>query len=146
MNVITSTKELGEASKGGVNTILVSPDLAIVVNFIRQPHWTILFSLLLIVPGAVIAAVGFVLTMVSAYGLMVIGLFTLNGETFPAWQLFSGFCKAGAVLLPVGVIMYLTCKAISVCVYGGGLSAIKRIREGKESALPDECVQLEWHS
>ena len=129
MNVITTTKELGEASKDGMTSILVSPDIEVIINVIRQPICGILLMPVLSVLGAFIAAIGFVLTMVGGYGLMLIGLFAMNGEAFPGLSIFCFFCKSGAVILPVGTLAYLLLMVMRVCIYGGGFSALARIRE-----------------
>ena len=129
MDIITTTKELGEAGKDGVMSILVSPDIAVVINVIRQPMWVILLMPTLSVLGAFIAAVGFVLTMVGTYGLMLIGLFAMNGEAFPGLSILCFLCKTGAVILPVGTLAYLLFMVMRVCIYGGGFSVLTRIRK-----------------
>lgn len=145
MGTITTAKELGAAIKMGECPILMSGWLLeMSVRNLQRPLMIFAVLPLSSIAGAFIAAFGFVLFFFSKWILMLVGLYWLNGESFNIWPIFFFCVKAGAILPPVVIGCHSVYLFYAVLVYGGGISALRKVRKMTFKDMPKGVVALEW--
>lgn len=121
--------ELALAIKSGDNPALIDGWLLeVAVMAVRRPlRWLAVLPLSSIV-GALGAAGVFLLFFFSKWILLLVGLLLLEDESINLWPKILFCMKVGSVLAPVVIVCYTVGVLIAVFAWGGGISALHKLR------------------
>ena len=142
MTKLTTTEELALALKAGDSPISIDGWLlGVAVDAVRRPlRWLAVLPLWSIV-GALGAVFIFLLFFFSKWILLLVGLLLLEDESINLWPKILFCMKVGSVLAPVVIVCYTVGVLVAVLAWGGGISALYKLRRMGMKKLNLETVK-----